>query len=191
MSKSHAATPASEYTKAMLEAGARHDFAPPKPAEITQARTLASKLMDHEVASAETVLSILSIQPASTLVCRERGEVTGLAAVLLLKPEAESALATGEFDGLAPFEPFLARAGEAVTLCYYWGVAGATKKASSAVMELFHRFRYDVLADLVTYTLAATPVGRHVAISRLGLRPARHGDDNLLVGAPTARRWAA
>jgi hypothetical protein len=182
---------AADCQQAILELGAELRFTPPEGDEVDAARIVAAKLMDHEVVEAESVLSILAIQPASTLVYREQGEVTGVVATLLLRPAAEPAIVAGRFDGIAPFEPYLARGRDHPSACYYWGIAGATKDASAAAMEFFRRIRFDVLADLTAYVLAATPIGRHVAIKRLGLSPIRHPDDNLLSSGPIAARRAA
>jgi hypothetical protein len=58
-------------------------------------------------------------------------------------------------------------------------------------MELSRRFRYDVLAELTAYAVAATPVGRHVGVTRLGFEPVRCPGDDLLVSRPQYARVAA
>jgi hypothetical protein len=179
------------YTQAMREAGAALGFSVAEAPELDQARAVAARLMGHKVASAETILAILAIQPASTLVFREADEVTGVLATLLLKPIAEPDLRAGAFSGLEPAHRFLARPSDPVSICYLWGIAGATRTASSAAMELCRRFRFAVLADLTAYALAATPIGWHVAVKRLGLEPVRHPRDDLLVGSPIRALVAA
>jgi len=182
---------AAKYTRTMREVGAAVGFSRPEPAELPQARVVTAQLMGHDVASAETILSILAIQPASTLVFREAGAVTGVVATLLLKQAAEPDLRAGAFSGLRPSDDFLASSSDPVTIYYLWGIAGATKTASSAVMDLSHRYRYQVLADLTAYAVAATPVGRHVGVTKLGFEAVRYPTDDLLVSPPVRTLVAA
>jgi len=182
---------AAQYTRLMEDVGVAVGFTRPEPAEIPQARVVTAQLMGHDVAVAETILAILAIQPASTLVFREAGAVTGVVATLLLKPTAEADLRAGAFSGLRPADAFLARPSDPVTIYYLWGIAGATKTASSAVMELSRRYRYQVLADLTAYAVAATPVGRHVGVTKLGFEAVRYPTDDLLVSPPVLTLVAA
>ena len=182
---------AAQYTRLMEDVGVAVGFTRPEPAEIPQARVVTAQLMGHDVAVAETILAILAIQPASTLVFREAGAVTGVVATLLLKPTAEADLRAGAFSGLRPADAFLARPSDPVTIYYLWGIAGATKTASSAVMELSRRYRYQVLADLTAYAVAATPVGRHVGVTKLGFEAVRYPTDDLLVSPPVRTLVAA
>ena len=172
------------YTRRMLGAGAGLGFRPALAPDLPPARVIAAKLMAHQVATEATLLSILAQQPASTLILREDGEVAGMVATLLLRPEAEPDLRAGAFDGLTPQAELLARGSDPVAFYYLWGLAGATKSASAAAMELSRQLRYDVLADLTCYAVAATPIGRHVGITRLGMAPVRHPGDDLLVSPP-------
>lgn len=182
---------AETYTARMLAAAANLGFAPAVADDLPPARVIAAKLMAHQVASEATLLSIMSLQPASTLIFRDGGEVAGMVSTLLLRPEAEADLKAGAFDGLTPSEALLAGSGDPVAFYYLWGLAGDTKTASGAAMELSRQLRYEALADLTCYAVAATPIGRHVGITRLGMAPVRHPDDNLLVSPPQAGRIAA
>jgi hypothetical protein len=175
----------------MIAAGARLGFHPAAAHELSQARAIASQMMSHDVASEATLARILELQPASTLFLKEAGEVSGMVSTLLLRPGAELELREGAFDGLTPDEALLARGDDAATLYYVWGIAGATKSARAAVMDLMHRFRFGVLADLTAYAVAATRVGRYVGVTQLGFAPVRHPNDNLIVSPPQAERIAA
>jgi hypothetical protein len=173
-------------TAAMLKLANSLGFAAPSPVEISQARALAAALMRQQVASVEAYLSVQQIQPASTLVYRQDGEVTGVVANLLLRHSAVAMLRTGRFDGMAIALDLLSRSDERPDLYYIWGIAGATQRASAAVAGLTIRLRYEPLADLDAYALAATPMGRRLGVTRLGFRPLRHADDNLIM-SPRAR----
>ncbi|HEY1427496.1 MAG TPA: hypothetical protein VGF50_12555 [Caulobacteraceae bacterium] len=175
----------------MLECAERLSFYSATAVDLAPARVVAAKLMAHQVASEATLSRILAVQPASTLILREDGAVAGMTATLLLRPEAEPALTAGAFDGMDPPDQLLARGSDAVGFYYIWGIAGSTKSASSAVMELSRRFRYGVLAELTAYAVAATPVGRHVGITQLGFEPVRHPGDDLLVSPAQLERVAA
>ena len=127
VSASPRASSASHYRRAICDVAATLGFSAPTADETPLARALAARLMGHEVASLNTVRSILAIQPASTLVFREAGDISGLVATLLLKSCAEPDLVSGRFDGLAPDDEALGRADEPVSFYYVWGIAGATK----------------------------------------------------------------
>lgn len=185
------AATAGHYTKRMLEAARRLEFHPAATGELAQARQIASQMMSHEVATEATLGRILAMQPASTLFLREAGAVSGMVSTLLLRPEAEPVLRAGAFDGLEPDEALLARAGQPVGLYYVWGIAGATKSARAAVMEVMHSFRFGALADLTAYAVAATRVGRYVGVTQLGFAPVRHPGDNLIVSPPQLAKVAA
>ncbi len=184
-------TEAAAYTDRMIKAGAATGFTPASSDEVGDGRAIAAQLMGHDVAPLATILDIQAMQPASSLVWRASGKVAGLVATLLLIPSAEPTLANGDFDGLAPRDELLARPGDAVGFYYIWGIAGATKEASAAVMELSRRLRFDALADLTAYAVAATPAGRRAGVNQLGFRPVRGPDDSLVVSPAIKERWAA
>jgi len=184
-------TTANQYTVGMLAAAHSLGFRTATAEDLPAARVVAAKLMDHQVASEATLLRVLSSQPASTLICRDEGRVAGIVATLLLKREAEPQLRAGAFDGLEPPAALLASGADPVGFYYVWGIAGSTKTASSAVMELSRRFRYGVLADVAAYAVAATPVGRHVGVTKLGFEAVRYLGDDLLVSPPQLAEVAA
>jgi hypothetical protein len=181
--------PSAAFSSILIAGVADLGFRPPTPGEIEPARELAGRMMGCKVAPARVVASMLAIQPASTLVRRDGGEVSAVAAVLLLNAAGGRALLANEFDGLSPQRRFLARS--RATHCYYWGIAGATKSASAAVMEVFRRVRFELFPELTPAALAATPIGRHVAMTRLDMHPARDAQDNLMIGAPLLAARAA
>jgi hypothetical protein len=179
------------FARAMLAAASPLGFAPCRPDDAPQARAVAAELMGHDVVSVPTILAVQTLQPASSLVLHEDGVVRGLVATLLLKPAAEPILAAGDFNGLQPQAHLLAEPDDAVGFYYVWGIAGASRSASSAVVELCRRLRYGALASLTAYATAATPAGRRVGVTQLGFQPVRHADDDLLVSAPAEQRRAA
>lgn len=182
---------AAHYTAAMVASAADFGFSPPARREIPAARAMAVALMDHDVASLQTFEAVLDLQPASLLTLQQAGEVLGVVATLFLRASVEPILLDGRFDGMDFDLGHLSRAVEAPAFYYIWGIAGATKPASSAVMGLSRRLRYDALCDLPAYALAATPVGRHVGITQLGFRPVRYPDDDLLVSPSVLAEAAA
>ena len=147
--------------------------------------------MSCEVASAEAIAAMRALQPASSLVRREQGVVTAVAAIVFLSPAGADALLSGAFDGLAPQRRHLACGAEPAWHCYYWAIAGVTKTSSAAAMELFRRARFELFPDLTQLAVATTPIGRHVALTRLAMQPARGPEDNLMLGAPFAAMQAA
>jgi hypothetical protein len=165
----------------MLAIGREFDMAPPTVAEIAEARALASKLMEHDVVSARTLIAVLEIQPASTLVYKEGGRITGVSGQLILTSSAFKPLLAGEFDALDVNPNYLAREGELVALGYGWGIAAATKPAGYAVSNAGRVVREQLFPNIATFTRAVTPIGRHVALTRYGYQPLRHADDELMI----------
>lgn len=191
MSTSQKQPAARDCSAAILAAGQRLGFATPSVADAQTGRVMAEDLMGHAAAPVETIMALLVLQPASTLVFREEGRVTGFASTLLLKRDGEVELLADRFDGLRPPAALLCKPHEPVGLYYIWGVAGSTKTATTAIMRYQAALRYEALAELTAYALAVTPAGRRAGLTQLDYQPARGPDDALIVGAPTARRRAA
>jgi len=175
---------------AMLEAGADLGFAP-AAGDAPAALALAARLMNCQVACAASVSAAIALQPAAAMVLRQLGRPVGVVATLLLAEDQRAALISGDFDGLAPRADRLCGPQDAPSIYYIWGVAGESRAAKWAAMELCRRFRYGALADLTAFTRVATADGRRAAVSRLGFVPAGRADDNLLISPPTVERRAA
>lgn len=175
----------------MLAIGREHAMAPPTIDELRQARAFASKLMDHEVVSLETLVSVQAIQPASTLVFKEEGRVTGVAGQLILNSSTIRPLLAGDFDALNVDPAFLARDGELVALGYAWGIAASTKAGGQAIGGFNHLMRERLFPHIAGFTRAVTPIGRHVAATRYGYVPLRHDDDDLMIAIPGREAVAA
>jgi hypothetical protein len=112
-------------------------------------------------------------------------------ATLLLGEDQRAGLISCDFDGLAPRADRICGPGDTPSIYYIWGVAGESRAAKWAAMELCRRFRYGALADLTAFTRVATPDGRRAAVTRLGFVPAGRPDDNLLISPPSLERRAA
>jgi hypothetical protein len=176
---------------AMLAVGREAGLSPPTSEDIPVARALASKLMDHEVVSEATLLAVLAIQPASLLVFREEGDVTGVYGQLLLGESAVRAIFSGTFDALEVDIGHLSRAGETPALGYVWGLAASTKKGGAAILSYGRLVRPRLFPNLTVFTRAVTPIGRHIALNRYGYQPLRGPDDDLMVHLPNAQSVAA
>jgi hypothetical protein len=183
-------TTAAGYAKAMLAAAADLGFAPAGEA-TPAALTLTARLMDCKVADAAAAAAVAALQPAAALVLTELGRPVGVVATLLMRADQTDGLFDGGFDGLRPRADQICAPGQAPAAYYIWGVAGETRTAKWASMELCRRFRFGVLAPLVGYTRVATPDGRRAAQTRLGFGPALGPEDNLLVSPPILERRAA
>ena len=168
----------------MLAIGREFGMTPPTEAELPEARALASKLMDHEVVSIETLIAVQNIQPASSLVFREDGRITGVSGQLMLTPKAFQVMLAGEFDAVDIDTRLLAREGELVSLGYGWGIAGSTKEAATAVSWVGRTMRLRLYPHIAGFTRAVTAVGRHIALTRYGYQPLRHPDDDLMISLP-------
>jgi hypothetical protein len=175
----------------MLAIGREFGMAPPTEAELPEARALAQKLMDHKVVGIETLIAVLSIQPASSLIYKEDGRITGVSGQLMLTPEAFHVMLAGQFDATDVDTNLLAREGDLVSLGYGWGIAGSTKPAANAVSWVGRTMRLRLFPHIAGFTRAVTPVGRHIALNRYGYQPLRHADDDLMISLPKKAAMAA
>lgn len=182
---------ANEYSRSILIEGAALDFTTPEQDEIDDARRMASRLMQCDVAPRNTFERVLGHQPGAMLVRRQDGRVAGVVAMLLLKGEAETQLLSGRFDGFRPGEDVLARGDDRPTAYYIWGVAAETKLGRWASVELSRRLRFGALKDLPGYMTAATDDGRRGAMRYLGFQAASSAPAGLMTGAPIVERRAA
>jgi len=168
----------------MLAIGREFGMAPPTEAELPEARALAQKLMDHKVVGIETLVAVLGIQPASSLVYKEDGRITGVSGQLMLTPEAFRVMLAGQFDATDVDVNLLAREGDLVSLGYGWGIAASTKPAANAVSWVGRTMRLRLYPNITGFTRAVTEVGRHIALNRYGYQPLRHADDDLMISLP-------
>ncbi|HZZ87947.1 MAG TPA: hypothetical protein VFE13_06385 [Caulobacteraceae bacterium] len=176
---------------AMLAVGRDFGMAPPTPAELAEARELAGTLMDHKVVGIDTLNAVLAIQPASTLIYKEDGKVTGVSGQLILTSAAFAPLLAGAFDAVNLDTTYLAREGELVALGYGWGIAASTKPAGYAVSNAGRVIRETLFPNIATFTKAVTAIGRHVALTRYGYQPLRHPDDDLMISFAKQQAAAA
>ena len=178
-------------SEGMLAVGREFDMTPPTLAELAEARALAQTLMDHEVVSEATLIKVLAIQPASTLVYREDGKITGVSGQLMLTPPTFRIMLAGEFDALNVDTELLAREGDLVSLGYGWGIAASSKPAANAVSWVGRTMRLRLYTHIAGFTRAVTEVGRHIALNRYGYEPLRHADDDLMISLPKKAAVAA
>jgi hypothetical protein len=157
---------------------------PAKAGDLPEAQALATRLMEHKVASLETYLRVQAIQPAAVLVAKEAGRVTGVAGLLFLRRAGVDQILAGEFDALDPADDLLTHEGECPVALYAWGVAAATKLGGQAILGGGRAVRLQLFPTITGFTRAVTGAGRHVALTRYGYRPLRHADDDLMVSEP-------
>jgi hypothetical protein len=178
-------------SEGMLAVGREFDMTPPTLAELAEARALAQTLMDHEVVSEATLIKVLAIQPASTLVYKEDGRITGVSGQLMLTPPTFRIMLAGAFDALNVDTDLLAREGDLVSLGYGWGIAASSKPAANAVSWVGRTMRLRLFTHITGFTRAVTAVGRHIALNRYGYEPLRHPDDDLMISLPKKAAVAA
>lgn len=160
---------------AIWQVARRFDLLPAVDDEIEQAQRLASDLIGAKLTAAADLQALQRVFPASVLVFRESGEVTGVFAFMLLRPAAVAAVREERLDPLELDLDLCARQGEAIGGAYSLGFAGTTKPAGRAVVETACAIARDVLWQVPTFTRAVTDIGRHIVVDKLGYRPVRPG----------------
>ena len=168
----------------VIAASSPFGVAPASVDDLLEAQDLATRLMEHKVASLETYLRVQAIQPAAVLVAREAGHVTGVAGMLFLRQAGVDQILDGVFDALDPADDLLTAEGEHPVALYAWGVAAATKLGGQAILGGGRAVRLQLFPTITGFTRAVTGAGRHVALTRYGYRPLRHADDDLMVSEP-------
>jgi hypothetical protein len=177
--------------RAILSIAAEVGLVAPASSEMPQARDLAAELMRHEVVSVETLLAVQAVQPTATLVFKEDGRITGVSGQLLFRRSAIARLYAGVFDAVDVDTRLLSRPGEPPAAGYSWGIAASTKRAAAAVILFGKEVRARLYPNLVIFTRAVTPVGRHIATTRHGYRPLRGPDDDFMIRLPNPEARAA
>jgi len=162
-----------------------HGVAPATSADLPEAQALATRLMEHKVASLETYLRVQRVQPAAVMVAKEAGRITGVVGMLFLRPAGVDQILDGVFDALDPPTEVLTAEGECPVALYAWGVAAATKPGGQAILVGGRAVRLELFPTITGFTRAVTGAGRHVALTRYGYRPLRHAEDDLMVSEPT------
>lgn len=169
----------------VIAVSAPHGAVPARPEDLEEAQELATRLMEHKVASLETYLRVQQVQPAAVLVARDEGRIAGVVGVLFLRPAGVEQILDGVFDALDPPTEVLTAEGECPAALYAWGVAASTKVGSQAILVGGRAVRLELFPTITGFTRAVTGAGRHVALTRYGYRPLRHADDDLMVAEPT------
>lgn len=176
--------PALELSR-VIAVSAPHGATPATAEDLPEAQALATRLMEHKVASLETYLRVQEVQPAAVLVARDQGRIAGVVGMLFLRPAGVEQILDGVFDALDPPTEVLTAEGECPAALYAWGVAAATKLGSQAILVGGRAVRLELFPTITGFTRAVTGAGRHVATTRYGYRPLRHADDDLMVSEPT------
>lgn len=169
----------------IIAVSAPHGATPAKAEDLPEAQALATRLMEHKVASLETYLRVQEVQPAAVLVARDEGRIAGVVGMLFLRQAGVDQILEGRFDALDPPTEVLTPEGESPVALYAWGVAGATKVGSQAILIGGRAVRLELFPTITGFTRAVTGAGRHVALTRYGYRPLRHADDDMMVSEPT------
>jgi hypothetical protein len=169
----------------VIEVSAPHGAIPATADDLPEAQDLATRLMEHKVASLETYLRVQQVQPAAVLVSRDEGRIAGVVGMLFLRPAGVEQILDGVFDALDPPTEVLTAEGESPAALYAWGVAASTKVGSQAILVGGRAVRLDLFPTITGFTRAVTGAGRHVALTRYGYRPLRHPDDEMMVSEPT------
>ena len=169
----------------VIEVSSPHGIAPVTPEDLPEAQDLATRLMEHKVASLETYLRVQTVQPAAVLISKEAGRITGVVGMLFLRQAGADQFLDGVFDALEPDSDLLTQEGESPVALYAWGVAASTKEGGQAILGGGGAVRFGLFPTITSLTRAVTGAGRHVALTRYGYRPMRHPDDDLMVSEPT------
>lgn len=151
------------------------DLFPATDNEIEIGLRFATESIGGKLTPASSLQALQRIFP-SVVVYREEGRVTGIFAYMLIRPQAMDAVWRGQLDVFDLDLSMCAGVGEPIGGAYSLGFAGLTKAAGKAVVACANDVVQGPLARVPTFTRAATPVGRHIVVDKLGYSP--------LAGAP-------
>lgn len=157
----------------------------PNDVELQVGRDIAAGLIDPSIPEPHMLRQVERHSGIAALVYREKGDVTGMYALLLLSKEGLSALRRGAFNAGAPTKQHIAGLNEPVAAHYGWGVAATTKSGARAALSCITALHDSLCPDIPYYVRAATDDGRRV-IMKGGCEPVSWGDPDLYVSNPPA-----
>lgn len=181
-------TGASRCDSGLLACGEIRGLRRPNPENFDAAHALAAELIGGSVAQASTLAAVDAVHPGTILVHLEAGALTGLLAVLPLRPCGREALIADSFDGLDPDLEMIATRPERPAAIYAWGCAARTRPAARAVMSVTAALPHEAYPGVDFFARAATPAGLRALTSSLGYAPV--GGNGLLRRSPPLRRAA-
>jgi hypothetical protein len=155
------------------------DLHPAGPDECDAGRAIAADLISPHVALAITLRRTQERTGSAVFVYRQDAEITGVLAILPLRPEGLDAVERHLFDAKNPPDALLCAPGDPLASLYGWGFSGRTRKASALMLTGALRLR-EHLHGIPFFTRAATPAGAKVLHGRMGYVPYPGAPDDLL-----------
>jgi hypothetical protein len=147
--------------------------------ECATGREIAAKLISPHVALTSTLQRVQARTQAAVFVYRQSSAITGLVAILSLRPQGVESVERHLFDPKTPPDDCLCRPGDAFAGLYGWGFSGSTRKAAALVLTGAIRLR-EHFSDIPFFTRAATAAGARALEGRMGYAPYPAAPDDLL-----------
>ncbi len=169
--------PCADFTL-FSELAREFNMSPASDDEIEQSLRLATDLIGAQLTPPPVLKALQRAFPASVMVYVEDGAVTGVYAFLLVRPEKMDAIWRGTLDALNLDLELSCREGDRIGGGYSLGFAGCTDAGRRAVVGCSQEMARRVLAGgAPTFSRAATAVGRHIVVEKMGYRPLPEAPD--------------
>jgi hypothetical protein len=160
-----------------------------KPNEIPEGHAFAERLIGGKLVSPETLARVHETTGVGVFLARENGQLTGVAAIILLNEAGRAAVEANAFDSLDPAPAHLLGPGEKPAAIYGWGVATTNHEATERFLHA-GRLNRALLLPLPVVTKPVTPAGLRL-IERLGFTPVAGSTSGLFWNDPATRKPAA
>lgn len=159
-------------------------FEPCTGETVSEARAIATRLIQAELATLETIRAVHARTGESTVyVRREHGMVRGFLAFFGMSEEGEAAMDAGRFDTRNVDPAWVAPPSPDLRSGYVWGFAGDTRGACFAVIRTGRDMRDRFFPHLRVFARAATSDGRKV-MEPMGYIPVSPADPSLYFSPP-------
>lgn len=139
--------------------------------EFQIGRHLAAKLIGPDLATTTVFQDIQEYSGAGMLLFREKGEITGVAGLLMLSEFGRKAILSGSFNGKRPDLRHIAPNGRNVAATYAWLGAAATHASRVAVVTISVGLKKYIFGELPSFANAVTPEGAAAVQTYLQMEP--------------------
>lgn len=140
--------------------------------DFQRGRDFAAELIGSDIAATSVFQDIQDHSGAGMLLFREKGEITGVAGLLMLTDAGRKAILSNSFNGKKPDLKHIAQHGQKqVAATYAWLGAATTHASRVAVVTISIGLKKHIFGDLPSFANAVTPEGAAAVQTYLHMEP--------------------
>ena len=140
--------------------------------DFQRGRDLAAELIGSDIAATSVFQDIQEHSGAGMLLFREKGEITGVAGLLMLTDAGRKAILSNSFNSKKPDLKHIAQRGKPqVAAIYAWLAAATTHDSRVAVVTISMGLMKQIFTGLPCFANAVTPEGAAAVQTYLHMEP--------------------